>query len=152
MGSGTVNADIFMPLSSDSEYYVNGSINNLSLTELNSSAENLGKFHIESGLLNNLSFRFWLNEEKAHGKIVGEYHNLVLEKLKGNDKKKAAIPTFALKAIIIPKNKDKSLPESRRTGIIRYENDPTRFFSFYLVKSLLSGVRGSFTFGFLLPK
>lgn len=152
MGSGTVNADIFMPLNSDSEYYVNGSIDNLSLTALNSSAENLGKFHIESGLLNNLSFRFWLNEEKAHGKIVGEYHNLVLDKLKGNDKKKAAIPTFALKTIIIPKNKDKSLPVSRRTGIIRYENDPTRFFSFYLVKSLLSGVRDSFTFGFLLPK
>jgi len=152
MGSGTVNADIFMPLNSDSEYYVNGSIDNLSLTALNPSAENLGKFHIESGLLNNLSFRFWLNEEKAHGKIVGEYHNLVLDKLKGNDKKKAAIPTFALKTIIIPKNKDRSLPVSRRTGIIRYENDPTRFFSFYLVKSLLSGVRDSFTFGFLLPK
>lgn len=152
MGSGTVNADIFMPLASDSEYYVNGAINNLSLTELNSSAENLGKFHIESGLLDNLSFRFWLNEEKAHGKIVGEYHNLVLDKLKGNNKKKAAIPTVALKTIIIPKNKDKSLPEKKRTGIIRYENDPTRFFSFYLVKSLLSGVRDSFTFGFLLPK
>jgi len=152
MGSGTVNADIFMPLSSDGEYYVNGAINNLSLTALNSSAENLGKFHIESGLLDNLSFRFWLNEERAHGKIVGEYHNLVLDKLKGNNKKKAAIPTFALKTIIIPKNKDKSLPERRRTGIIRYDHDPTRFFSFYLVKSLLSGVRDSFTFGFLLPK
>jgi len=152
MGSGSVNADITMPLTNTQEYHVQGVIKNLSLTSLNSTAENLGKFHVESGLLNTLNFEFWLNEEKAHGKIIGEYHDLVLDKLKGNDKKTAWVPTFALKNIIIPKNKDKSLPVSRRTGIIRYENDPTRFFSFYLVKALLSGIRDSFTLGFLLPK
>lgn len=152
MGSGSIEGDIFMPLSPAEDYQVTGEINNLELTQLNSTAENLGKFHVESGMLNNLTFKFGFNNQKAHGKIVGEYHNLVLEKLKGDDKKVAAIPTFALKNIIIPKNKDKSLPERRRTGIIRYDYDPTRFFSYYLVKSLLSGIRDSFTLGFVLPK
>ncbi len=152
MGSGTVSANVYMPMANDSEYHVEGEINNLSLTALNSSAENLGKFHIESGILNSLGFDFWLNNEKAHGKVIGEYHDLVLDKLKGEDKKVAWAPTFALKNLIIPKNKDKTMPVSRRSGIVRYDRDPTRFFSFYLVKSLLSGIRDSFTLGFLLPK
>jgi hypothetical protein len=50
------------------------------------------------------------------GKIVGEYHNLVLDKLKGNDKKIARFPSFMLKNLIIPKNKGASKPERNRTG------------------------------------
>ncbi len=151
MGSGTVEATIYMP-TQDSNYFIKGTIKNLELTALQSSAENLGKFHIQSGILNNLYFEFTMNETKSSGKIIGEYHNLVIEKLKGNDKKVAWGPTFALKNIIIPKNKDASKPEKNRTGIIRYTRDNTRFVSFDLIKSLLSGIRDSFTFGFLLPK
>lgn len=152
MGSGTVEATIDMPLNSGQDYHVKGVIKNLELTALQSSAENLGKFHIESGLLNTLFFEFAMNNEKARGKIIGEYHNLVIEKLKGQDKKIAWVPTFALKNIIIPKNKDKSKPGANRTGKIDYKHDPTRFASFYLVKALLDGIRDSFTLGFLLPK
>ncbi|PSL34508.1 DUF748 domain-containing protein [Chitinophaga ginsengisoli] len=151
MGSGTINASVSLPFNPGKDYYISGAIDNLDVTSLNPSAENLGNFHVESGLLNNLSFQFSLNDEKASGKVVGEYHNLVLDKLKGN-KKIAKFPSFMLKHVIIPKNKDKSLPVARRTGTIDYKFDHTRFFSFYLLKSLLSGIESSFTFGFLLPK
>jgi hypothetical protein len=152
MGSGTIKTSFYLPFNPRKEYYISGAIDNLDLTSLNSSAENLGNFHIESGLLNNLSFQFSLNDEKASGKVVGEYHNLVLDKLKGQQKKLAKFPTFMLKHVIIPKNKDKSLPVAHRTGTIDYKFDHTRFTSFYLLKSLLSGIESSFTFGFLLPK
>ncbi len=152
MGSGSINAVIYLPFNVQEDYTVKGTINNLDLTSLNSSAENLGKFHIESGLLNNLEFQFNFNDQKSTGSIVGVYHDLVLDKLKGNDKKIARIPTFVVKHVIIPKNKDASLPVARRTGKIDYPRDPTRYLSFYLLKSLLTGIRSSFTFGFLLPE
>ena len=152
MGSGTIKASFYLPFNPDKDYSVSGEIDNLDVTSLNPSAENLGNFHVESGLLNYLSFQFSLNDEKASGKVVGEYHNLVLDKLKGQPKKIAKFPSFMLKHVIIPKNKDKSLPVARRTGTIDYKFDHTRFVSFYLLKSLLSGIESSFTFGFLLPK
>jgi hypothetical protein len=151
MGSGTVIANMRMPLDSTKDYLADGSINNLDLTTLNSSAENLGGFRIESGILNSLSFHFDLSNEKSTGKIIGEYHNLIADELKKNSKDIDKFKTFALQKIIIPKNKDKSLAVSKRTGNVDYKRDPTRYPSYYLLKSLLKGIKSSFKFGFLLP-
>jgi hypothetical protein len=153
MNSGTIHATIRAPLK-ENVYSVKGTIKNLDLSTLNPSAESLGKFHVESGVLNNLDFHFTATEVKATGEIVGEYHNLIIEKLKVKNgiKKTAKVPTFFLKHLIIPKNKDKSMNVARRTGKIDYKRDPTRVVTFYLLKSLLSGIRASFGLGFLLPK
>jgi len=153
MGSGTVTASMKFPLRKDSIYEVKGAFNELDLTTLNASAENLGRLHIESGMLNNLSFEFNMDKKKSTGKIVGEYHNLVIEKLreKSDEKKVDKFKSFFLKHLIIPKNKDKTLAESKRTGKVDYERDPSRYFSYYLLHSLLMGVKSSFSLGFLLP-
>jgi hypothetical protein len=93
-----------------------------------------------------------MNEEKATGKIVGEYHNLVVDKLKGDDRKKVdKVKSFFLKKLIIPKDKDHTLPESKRTGKVDYKREPDRYFSYYLLHALLVGVKSSFSLGFLLP-
>ncbi len=153
MNSGTVTATTKMPLHKGDAYEVEGAFHELDVTKLNDPAENLGGLHLESGLLNSLAFRFDMNEEKSTGKIVGEYHGLVVDKLKGNgdDKKVDKFKSFALKKFIIPKDKDKSLPEKKRTGKVDYKRDPQRYFSYYLLHSLLVGVKGSFSLGFLLP-
>ena len=153
MNSGSIKATIHAPFQRNI-YYIKGAIENLDLSRLNSSAENLGKFHIQSGILNSLDFHFAATDKKSTGEIVGEYHNLIIERLKIRHgvKKVAKVPTFFLKHIIIPKNKDKSMNAARRTGEIDYNRDPTRMVTFYLLKSLLSGIRSSFDFGFLLPK
>jgi hypothetical protein len=57
-----------------------------------------------------------------------------------------------MRHVIVPKNKDKSLPEKKRTGKVDFTRDPTRFVSNYLLQSLLTGIKSSFTFGFLIPK
>ncbi len=150
MGSGSISATIEMPLKQN-VYHVKGAIQNLDLTTLNSSAENLGKFHIQSGMLNNLFFNFSFTAIKSKGKIVGEYHDLVVQKL-NKKREEAVLPSLVLRYIIIPKNKDKSKPLARRVGQINYTRDDTRFISFFLVKSLLTGIRSSFAFGFLLPQ
>jgi hypothetical protein len=92
---------------------------NFHLAALNPSAENLGKFHIESGVLNRLDFNFSASDKKASGKIIGVYHDLVVDRLKETKDgklKKASLPSFALKTFIIPKNKDISMPVEKRTG------------------------------------
>lgn len=153
MDAGTIQANIRLLFRGNTSY-IKGFIRGLDLSKLNSSAENLGKFHIESGLLNELDFHFTATEKKATGEIIGEYHNLVIDKLtsKRGKKKIAKVPSFFLKHLIIPKNKDKSMNVSRRTGKISYDRDPTRFMSYYFLKALLSGIRSSFALGFLLPK
>jgi len=151
MGSGTIHASVYFPLIENKPYIVKGAIYNLELTKLNPSAQNLGKMYIQSGVLNNLLFQFSANDKKASGEIVGEYHDLVIDKLKDDGITVAKLPSFALRNIIIPKNKDKSLEVQKRTGKIDYDRDPTRLVTFYLLKALLSGIRASFDFGFLLP-
>ena len=153
MGSGSVVATTKIPLHEDAPYEVEGAFHELDVTSLNSSAENLGRIHLESGMLNSLAFWFRMTDEKATGKIVGEYHDLVVDKLreKSDEKKVDKVKSFFLKKFIIPKDKDHSLPESKRTGKVDYKHDPSRYFSYYLLHSLLVGVKSSFSLGFLLP-
>jgi hypothetical protein len=153
MNSGSVTAITKMPLHKGDPYVVEGAFHELDVTKLNNPAENLGGLHLESGMLNSLAFWFEMNDEKATGHIVGEYHDLIVDKLKGNsdDKKVDKMKSFALKKFIIPKDKDKSLPVSKRTGKVDYKHDKERYFSYYLLHSLLVGVKSSFSLGFLLP-
>jgi hypothetical protein len=153
MDAGMIQAHIRVPFTKDTSY-IRGSIRNLDLPKLNSSAENLGRFHIESGLLNELDFHFAATRRRAEGAVTGVYHNLVIDKLKSKKgvKEKAKVPSFFLRHLIIPKNKDKSMNVARRSGKISYARDSTRRVSYYYVKALLSGVRSSFALGFFLPK
>ena len=154
MGSGTVEAVTRVPVGGKgvkrAAYEVEGAFHQLDLTTLNASAENLGGIRLESGMLNSLEFSFRMDDERASGHIIGEYHHLVADKLRGN-KKVDKVKSFFLKKLIIPKDKDKSLPVAKRTGKVDYKRDPERYFSYYLLHSLLVGVKDSFSLGFLLP-
>lgn len=153
MGSGSVTATMEMPLHKGGSYEVHGAFHDLDVTKLNNPAENLGQLHLESGMLNMLEFQFEMGDERSTGKIVGEYHDLVVDKLKlkNGELKVAKFKSFALKKFIIPKNKDKSLAVSKRTGKVNYKRDKERQFSYYMLHSLLVGVKSSFKLGFLLP-
>jgi hypothetical protein len=154
MGSGTTHGVIMMPLQKNNPYYIEGAIERLELTRLNSSSENLGKIRIKSGFLDFLSFDFTMTEQRSTGKIIGAYHHLIIQQLKKHTEEKnvADFASFALRHAIIPLNKDASLPERKRTGKVDYQRDPTRMVSYYFLQSLLTGVKKSFTLGFLLPK
>jgi hypothetical protein len=154
MGSGTAHGTIIMPLQKNIPYRIKGAIERLELTKLNSSSENLGKIRIKSGFLDFLFFDFTMTEQRSTGKIIGAYHRLVIQQLKKHTEERnvADFASFMLRHLIIPLNKDKSLPERKRTGLVDYQRDPTRFVSHYFLQSLLMGVKKSFTLGFLLPK
>jgi hypothetical protein len=144
MNSGTVTATTKMPLHKGDPYLVEGAFHDLDVTRLNEPAEKLGKLHLESGMLNRLDFHFEMREERATGEVTGRYHALVVDKLKKNGKVDK-FKSFALKHLIIPKNKEKA------KGKVDYQRDPERYFSYYLLHCLLTGVKSSFSLGFLLP-
>jgi hypothetical protein len=154
MGSGVVHGTIIMPFQKNKPYRIKGAIERLELTKLNSSSENLGKIRIKSGFLDFLSFDFTMTEQRSTGKIIGAYHRLIIQPFKKHTEEKnvADFASFMLRHLVIPLNKDKSLPERKRTGLVNYQRDPTRFVSHYYLQSLLMGVKKSFTLGFLLPK
>ena len=144
MNSGTVEATTKLPLHEGDPYLVEGVFHDLDVTKLNDPAENLGHLHLESGMLNVLNFHFEMNGERSRGRVDGRYHELVVDKLKKNGKVDK-FKSFALKHLIIPKNKEKA------TGKVDYRRDSERYFSYYLLHSLLVGVKSSFSLGFLLP-
>ena len=155
MGSGILKSTTHIPLVPGKKYFVKGEIKNMDLTTLNASTVNLSMIHVESGKLNSLSFYYYMSHEKATGEIVGNYTNLKIEKLKLDSKKnlkRASFETFVQKTFIIPLNKDQSVPVNKRTGKIDCERDSTRFFTAYITKALLTGVKNSFALGFLLPE
>src|SRR6185437_15307239 len=132
MNSGTVTATTKLPLRKGDPYKVEGAFHELDVTSLNNPAENLGHLHLESGMLNSLDFRFDMTDEGSTGQIVGEYHDLVVDKLKekSDEKKVDKVKSFALKKFIIPRNKDKSLAVRKRTGKVKYKRDRERYFSY----------------------
>ena len=154
MGSGNVHGIVLMPLKRNLPYRITGAIEKLELTRLNSSSENLGKIRIKSGFLDFLKFDFTMTDQRSTGKIIGAYHQLIIQQLKKHTEEKnvADFASLMLRHLIIPLNKDKSLPERKRTGLVNYQRDPSRFVSHYFLQSLLMGVKKSFTLGFLLPK
>ena len=144
MNSGTVEATTKIPLHEGDPYRVEGAFHELDVTKLNNPAENLGHLHLESGMLNRLDFRFSMSAERSTGEVTGQYHELVVQKLRKNGKVDK-VKSFALRHLIIPRNK-----ESAR-GKVNYKRDRDRYFSYYLLHSLLVGVKSSFSLGFLLP-
>jgi hypothetical protein len=154
MGSGTSHCTVMMPLQKNDPYRIKGEFDKVELTKLNSSSENLGKIRIKSGFLDFLVFDFTMTRERSTGKIIGAYHHLVIEPMKKHKEEKnvADFSSFMLRHFIIPLNKDPSLPEKKRTGLVDYKRDPTRMVSYYFLQSLLMGIKKSFSLGFLLPK
>jgi hypothetical protein len=144
MNSGSVEATTKLPVHDGDPYRVDGAFHELDVTKLNDPAENLGQLHLESGMLYRLDFHFEMNRERSKGLVTGRYHELVVDKLKNNGKKDK-FKSFALKHFIIPKNKEEA------SGKVDYKRDPERYFSYYLLHSLLVGVKSSFSLGFLLP-
>lgn len=154
MGSGAISMVIKMPVHNGKPYHIEGVLKKMDLTKLSSCTENLGKIRIKSGYLNHLYFNFYMNEKQSTGKIVNAYHNLVLQQLKkkSNEKEVAFFASLLLRRVIIPKDRDESVQQSKRTGNVTYARDTTRYIPHYFLQTLLTGIKASFTFGFLLPK
>jgi hypothetical protein len=152
-GNGVIDVKFVFPIVKGQSYHVKGEFKHLDLTSLNNSCINLGHMKIKSGRLNSLAFDFSFDHKQSRGKIVGDYNDLVAEKLKVKEGKlqKDKFKSTVEQTIVIPKNKDRTMPEKQRTGKINYTREPNKFVWNYMLNSLLDGIRSSFNLGFMLP-
>ena len=163
MGQGDLKVSTVFPWKSGQKCVTEGSLENFSITKMNSVLESAANMKAESGDLNSLTFKFAYNSIRSEGELELNYHNLKLtsyksdEKLEKQAKRKKGkkgketddpvkdnFKTFIINAFVIRKNMDENLPEDKRTGTILFYRDTSRSIFNYWWKSLLSGIKSAY--------
>lgn len=123
----------------------NGSLSQMEIRELNNILERNGFISIKSGVVDELSFNFTANENRASGKSTFLYHNLEIAVLNKETKNDDALKEQLLSLIVNQQimNSNPTQSGGIRKGTIAYARDPEYFVFNYLLKSILSGVKSS---------
>jgi hypothetical protein len=140
MKAGEINATFLLPLDGSPVYYAKGSISGLPFEKLNTALENIARFRIESGKLNNLKFDFQYTDDKSTGLMEIDYEDLKITGLKRKKDDTSNLKTFLINAIIKDDTKDKNLSKLKRTGTINIERDKRRYIFNIWWKSILDGL------------
>ncbi|MBL0745106.1 DUF748 domain-containing protein [Chryseolinea lacunae] len=143
MGQGRIDANFTLPYDNAQPYKAEGHIRKLALPRLNPALENMAFVSIESGRLNDLYFNFYYTDDGSKGSVVINYEDL---KINGLTKEKDS-HTSGLKSWIInlflKKDKDRTVSEAKRLGVIQFERDKRKAIFNLWWKSILSGLKSS---------
>lgn len=140
---GKFNEAYTFPLKATKEFfYCSGSMSSMSMVSFNPIIEPAKHISIKSGQLDSLNFSFVANENSASGTMEFRYHDLKIEVMNKEGEKnglKEKVKTFlANKLIVKDSNPDKD--GHVRVSSIYKERNPFRFFLFYSMQSILSGI------------
>jgi hypothetical protein len=140
---GKFNEVYTFPLKATKEFfYCSGSMSSMSMVSFNPIIEPLKHISIKRGQLDSLSFSFVANENLSKGMMKFMYHDLEIEVMNKDGKKnglKEKVKTFiANKLIVKDSNPDKD--GNVRLSNIYAEHNPYKFFLFYSMQSVLSGI------------
>jgi hypothetical protein len=143
MKSGTLTARFAFPLNPRNLYYAEGTLDNMELTGLNPTLENLAKVRIASGKMNSMHFNFDYNDDISNGSVMMLYENLEMMALKDDEKakEKHGLKSFILNVLFARKNKKDEVRTAKRDGTISFERDKKRSIFNYWWKSLATGIK-----------
>nr|PZN48322.1 MAG: hypothetical protein DIU61_18975 [Bacteroidota bacterium] len=143
MKSGHLKARFAFPLNPRNHYYAEGTLDNMELTQLNPTLENLAKVRIESGTMNTMHFNFDYNDDVSNGSVMMLYENLEMMALKekNNVEEKDGLKSFILNVLFARKNKNDEVKTAKRDGTISFERDKKRSIFNYWWKSLATGIK-----------
>jgi len=143
MGKGLITATFLLPYGKQQSYRAEGHIRNLPLPALNRAMENMAFVNIESGKLNDLYFNFYYNDDHSKGSILVNYENLKINGLtKEKDSHASEFKTWIIN-LFIKNDKDRTVSEAKRLGVIDFERDKRKAIFNLWWKSLLSGLKSS---------
>jgi len=131
------------PLKATKElFYCSGSLSSMSMVSFNPIIRPTKQITIKSGILDSLSFSFIANKNSSQGTMKFMYHDLAVEMM--NKKKlkiglKEKLQTFVVNNLII-NNNNPGKDGVVRTSKIHAKHNPYRFFMFYSMQSILSGI------------
>lgn len=144
MNNGLLHATFKMPLKKNVNYTAFGNVRNMDLKSLNPSLGNLSRIEISDGTLNELYFNFAYNDNRSTGEVLINYTGLKLEALKKEKKHETNKLLSAAINAILKSDKDRSVDQAKRTGIIDIERDKKRFVFQLWWKSVLDGLQSVF--------
>jgi hypothetical protein len=139
-------------------YSINGKIDTLQATLLNSIIKNSFKIRVTSGTFNQMAFNINGNDTLARGDFNVDYQDLKLEALKINEKdftdvKRKGFNTFLVNTLA--KKKNDPAKSSFTKGVIYLDRDDHMTFLDFNLNALLSGLATSIipeAKGFIVPK
>jgi hypothetical protein len=162
MGEADLRVRTEFPWNNSRKCLIEGTLQDLSLTKVNSLMQAVTNVKAESGKLKKLTFHFAYNAIRSDGKLELNYRDLKLitykdddkvskrlakkrkEKLRKVNKEENKLKSWILNNFIIRKNVDEKDPEEKRTGTINFYRNVHRSVFNYWWKSLLSGLRSAF--------
>lgn len=143
MESGILKARFTFPMNPQNLYYAEGTLDNMELTQLNPTLENLAKIRIASGIMNTMHFNFDYSDDESNGSVMMLYENLemIALKEKANSNEKHGLKSFILNVLFARKNKKDGVKTAKRDGTISFERDKKRSIFNYWWKSLATGIK-----------
>ena len=142
MGKGLITATFLLPYGKQ-QYRAEGHVRNLPLPALNRAMENMAFVNIESGKLNDLYFNFYYNDDHSKGSILVNYQDLKINGLTKEKQSHASEFKTWLINLFIKNDKDRTVSEAKRLGVIDFERDKRKAIFNVWWKSLLSGLKSS---------
>jgi len=143
MNKGKFIETFTFPLNTTNEFfYCSGSLTNMPMTAFNPMIQRTKHISIKSGQLDKASFSFVANENSSNGKMKFMYHDLKIEPMNKSEEKVgliAKLKKFLLNKLII-KDSNPGKNGLVRVSKIHAEHNPYRFFPYYSIQSILSGI------------
>lgn len=142
MNVGEIDATFTLPLDGSPVYKAKGSIKDMPFVALNPALEDLVRFRVESGRLNNMSFQFDYTDLMSDGTLVIDYESLQVTGLNKKNDNTSEIKTLLVNALV-KNSKSQETPKYKRTGKIYIERDRKRYIFNFWWKSILNGFQSS---------
>ena len=143
LNQGKFNGTYIFPLNATKEFfYCSGSLSSMPMTSFNPMIRHRKHISIKSGQLDYVSFTFVAHENSSNGTMKLKYHDLKVEVMnKGGEKKglKEKLKTFVANKLIV-KDSNPGKDGVVRISTIHAKRNPYRFFLYYSMQSILSGV------------
>lgn len=143
LGKAKFTESYIFPLKANGESFsCSGSLSAMPLSGFNSIIIPAKQIRFQDGQLDDVTFSFVAKENVSSGTMVFKYHDLKIEVLKGNNSKggvKALVSTLLLNNYAINKsnpNKDGKVITTK----LSVKNNPYRYFLFYSMQTILSGI------------
>ncbi|MCW3072519.1 MAG: hypothetical protein JWO44_2409 [Bacteroidetes bacterium] len=145
MKQGNFHAEYNFPLSTRSELcYCSGSLSPIDIQILNPLLSKAKNLNVKTGRVDSLRFSFTAKGDLSVGKMTLAYHDLTAELIPEKDEKniKTVFKNFVANQLVLRRSnpgKDGVL----RVVEIRAERNPYRYFPYFFMQSLLSGITAS---------
>jgi hypothetical protein len=139
------HADYSFPLNTrENIFYSSGSLSSMPIVTINPLLEKAKDIRVLSGQIDSMKFHFKANDAYSEGKMIFAYHDLEVDVKGKNEEKtfKTKLKNFVANDLILKKS-NPGVDGKLREVNLRAERNPYRYFPYYSMQSMMSGIAAS---------